>query len=67
MYFDYYFTGNIGSAKSSNGPYIEKTGGSRLLFDLVLRPKVISMFINNEVISFFEIEDIFGFAKIYIH
>jgi len=57
----------MGSAKSSNGPYIEKTGGNRLLFDLVLRPKVISMFINNEVISFFETEDIFGFANIYKH
>lgn len=56
------FTGNIGSNESSNGPYIANTDCIELA--VLLRPKVISMFNNNEIISFLASEDIFDFTSI---
>lgn len=56
------FTGNIGSDKSSNGPYISNTDCTELV--VLLRPKVISMFNNNEIISFLASEDIFDLTSI---
>lgn len=43
------FTGKIGSAKSSKGPYIANTNCDEVV--VLLRPKVLSKFINNEIIS----------------
>jgi len=58
------FTGNMGSAKSLNGPYMANTNGNKSAV-LLLRPKVMSIFINNEIISFSALSDIFGFTNIY--
>lgn len=57
------FTGNIGSANSSNGPNIVNTDGSEKDVPLLL-PKVLSILINIEVISLSATKDVSSFTII---